>query len=60
MKLIIEIDLSNAAFDPCPNQEISNILMELGQDIMIDGPECKTIRDSNGNTCGKVKINRYA
>ena len=57
MKLKIEFNLDNAAFNPYPSEEIARILKELAGDI--EG--CRkaypiTIMDWNGNAIGTARL----
>lgn len=60
MDLKIEINLDNDVFAECPNDEICLLLQRIGRQFTcadipkdMDG---KTIKDTNGNTIGKIKI----
>ena len=55
MKLTIEIDMDNAAFDSAPEQEASRILEQIGNEI-IDGQTFGICRDVNDNITGKWDI----
>lgn len=59
-KLVIEIDMNNAAFDDDPRLEVLDILKRLCGRIDGDGAILvngeRILRDSNGNTCGHVGI----
>ena len=57
MKVKIEINCDNAAFDPSPIYEVSRILEDLVHRLrreMISSPE-KLLMDGNGNTVGKLE-----
>ena len=61
-KLIIELDLDGAAFDPEPGPEIARIITLLA-DTLRDLEDPKSyksseipLHDINGNTCGKVTL----
>ena len=60
MKLIIEIDMGNAAFDAWPCQEAARILRDLA--ARIDAPwlpeagDARKLYDVNGNSCGFAKV----
>ena len=63
MKLIIEIDTSNEAFDDAPGFEVARILRDLAGKLdtrsrqsLRDRAEDLSLRDSNGNTVGKVMV----
>lgn len=61
MKLRIEIDLDNAAFED-DREELPRLLMQItaqfrGRAI---GPISMTLRDSNGNTVGTVEVTDLA
>lgn len=57
MKYIVEIDLSNSAFNEHPGEEIARILNECANKVRYYSfQHDKTfypLRDINGNTCGK-------
>lgn len=60
-KLVIEIDLSGAAFADAPEVQVSAILdgvADMIQDYGIDttGAEGRPLRDVNGNVCGSVRL----
>lgn len=55
MKLKIEIDLDNAAFEPDANEEIARILGDLSGMRLYDESPIR-IRDNNGNTVGNLRI----
>jgi hypothetical protein len=64
MKILIEFDTENAAFDDQPDSELKNIFFHLKGDIvnymkgwvpMSSGVQCDWIRDSNGNRIGTMK-----
>ncbi len=64
MKVTIEIECDNAAFDPDPAQELGRILRDTGallQDQGVDGMprpgDSRPIRDINGNTVGSLTVN---
>lgn len=59
--ITITIDTENSAFDAQKGFEVARILRDLADRIQFDGnftPEVYThsLRDSNGNTVGGVKI----
>jgi hypothetical protein len=61
MKLVIELNLDNAAFESAPNLEAARILHGLATDIGRSGPDpldwgIWTLRDANGNRVGSVSI----
>ena len=61
MKIKIEIDLNNAAFQPGPGMELSRILGNLADRIQFWSDAGKILdpfklTDSNGNTVGKGKV----
>jgi len=58
MKLRIEIDLGNAAFDVVPENEVCRLLHEASVRVSEYGIQKAAGRllDINGNTCGKVEI----
>lgn len=60
MKLVIEIDMDNVAFDPDPSTEVARILGCLIERILRFSPQmdlaCNPrLRDINGNAVGSVK-----
>jgi len=55
MKIKIEINCDNAAFNDYPEFEISRILQELSRDIQGDFRDRKIV-DFNGNVVGKFNI----
>lgn len=57
MKLVIEIDLENDAFQgDLANEEIANILQRLVRDYQRGTAIERPLRDVNGNTVGHVGI----
>jgi len=60
MRLIIEIDLDGAAFEEVAGVEAGEILREIAYNMdnldLFPGMDWPTLRDSNGNTCGTVRI----
>ena len=57
MKLKIEIDMDNAAFDDSPAEEVKSILNTVVRSLYFVGvKETVTVRDSNGNTIGKATV----
>ena len=66
MKLLIEIDTENDAFQPNPAQELARILQKLAQNLIMSelnqslpmpGMWYETkIMDVNGNTVGMVSL----
>ena len=59
MKIIIEIDTDNAAFEENVGAEISRILRKLATDIDteedFDDGFSKPLNDINGNACGSIR-----
>lgn len=57
MRLIIEIEMDNAAFEDAATGELRTILSNLWQDapLVIEGQEV-FIYDSNGNRVGFAKV----
>jgi hypothetical protein len=61
MKVVIEIECDNAAFEDDPGLEVAKILLGLVNHlrncrVVIDGPgPVMKLRDSNGNTVGSCK-----
>lgn len=68
MRVIIEVECDNAAFDEYPIREIKRILLTCPKKILeqakrkpclCDAPEsADKLMDSNGNTVGFVKLER--
>ena len=56
MKVKIEIECSNAAFDDLPGVEVSRILEDLAENINFSGLEDGSIHDINGNTVGHIQV----
>lgn len=60
MKAIIEIDMDNAAFEDCANQELQRILEGVVEGLDEFGEtfyQSKGIlRDTNGNTVGTFRV----
>lgn len=59
MKITIEIECDNAAFEPHPQTEMSRILKDLAKLIQIkslSGIDGLKLRDYNGNTVGTVAV----
>ena len=58
MKLKLEINLDNAAFEESPDLEAANILSDLARRIREHGTASlsPTLRDTNGNTVGSWEI----
>tara|TARA_R100000315_G_C5148338_1_gene84931 strand:+ start:204 stop:410 length:207 start_codon:yes stop_codon:yes gene_type:complete len=59
MRIVIEINTNNSAFDDADGKEARRILSEVGD--MIDnhaylGPWNKNLKDINGNTVGSFKV----
>ena len=54
MKLKIEINMDNAAFEDNPEDEIRSILDDIYPEVM--NRRKVKLRDSNGNTVGHYKI----
>ncbi len=63
MKLTLEIEMDNAAFDQYAGDELSRIFQKIADKCeMLPGRanlsgESMEIRDSNGNKIGKLKFN---
>ncbi len=55
-RILIEIVTEGAAFDDRPGLEVADILRSLGATFARGGFPGEKLRDSNGNTCGSVKI----
>jgi hypothetical protein len=55
MKLKIEIDMDNSAFEDNPN-ELSEILADLAGSLKYRKFNDGSIRDSNGNTVGSWSV----
>lgn len=57
MKLKIEIDMDNAAFEEFPVGEVEAILRKAVSLLYFDGSkEVVVLRDRNGNTVGKATV----
>ncbi len=56
MKITIEIQCDNAAFDPESAVEVSRILGELSNRVGVNGITRRTLRDINGNSVGTMKV----
>lgn len=59
MRLIISIEMDNAAFDESPTAEVYRILCGLATRIAKDGAGAFApypLRDSNGNTVGFARV----
>jgi hypothetical protein len=57
MKLTIELDLDNAAFEDAPMTEAARILRRLATTLESYGPEHDSrLLDRNGNTVGYAKV----
>lgn len=55
--ITISIETGNAAFADSPASEIARILRDLAKRFERDGASsCLTLRDINGNRCGRVAI----
>jgi hypothetical protein len=58
-RITITIETGNAAFADRPATEIARILSELASDISGGGLEDgKKLRDTNGNWCGIVRVQK--
>lgn len=58
MKLIVTIDLDNAAFADDVPGEVKEVLSRLPLRLEM-GNRCDVLRDSNGNTCGSWEVGEY-
>lgn len=60
MKLKIEIEMNNAAFDPeigHAAHEVARILREYAEDLRVGNHGFnRTVRDANGNKVGEARI----
>jgi hypothetical protein len=59
MKLIVEIQMENAAFDPVNGGEAAHILSDLADAISDRDLDCTDkgrVMDSNGNSVGKWRV----
>lgn len=57
MKVLIEIDCDNAAFEPDWQDEVSRILKELAYKLRRVGlPEGLNLHDINGNKVGQMRV----
>lgn len=69
MRLVIEIDMDNAAFtdedngEPCQGPEVARILREYADRVDLAAPleegDNGRLRDYNGNTCGTWKVSAW-
>lgn len=55
MKIKIEINMDNAAFEDNPN-ELTEILANIGNRVGWHNLKEGTVRDSNGNVVGTYKV----
>ena len=55
-RITITIDTGNAAFDDSPAGEVALILRNLAAVFARQGIPPERLRDSNGNTCGSVRV----
>ena len=57
MKLRIEIEMDNAAFEHAPGEEAGRILADVAEHLRVDGPRYdRGLQDSNGNRVGFIKV----
>lgn len=56
MRLIIEIEMDNAAFEDDPGAEVVRILRTVPQKVDWRGANSAKLRDSNGNTVGFARV----
>lgn len=60
MKLKVEINLDNAAFEPDAGTEAARLLRQLANDIdgnrLAVAGSVKSLRDVNGNAVGKAQV----
>lgn len=58
MKMIITINMDNAAFDGEPGVEVSRILRKLADEYVESGCDLARykLRDINGNIVGRVEV----
>jgi len=59
MKLLIEIEMDNAAFEPCSGTECARILRKLAdriEDEQCTEGDVTPCRDINGNKVGKAEV----
>lgn len=56
MKLRIEIDLENAAFEDDPGAEIRCILRNVPRRLTLTEVDSVKLRDSNGNRVGSAEV----
>lgn len=58
MKILIEIECGNDAFQPYPGFEVARILTELSDKInpTLDVDDELSLFDKNGNNVGSVKV----
>ena len=60
MKLVIEIEMDNAAFDTGPEDEVGVILRNYCDNLLGFGDLDKVLRDTNGNTVGFAGVSYRA
>lgn len=57
MKLMIEIEMENAAFDEDPREELAAVLKRMLNSLRLyDGYEEVILRGTNGNTVGQAVL----
>ena len=56
MKLNIEINMDNAAFDECPELEITRIFNDLSKKFIRQGLVNRVILDANGSDVGQARF----
>lgn len=56
MRLIIEIEMDNAAFEDDPREEVEAVLLRCLRKISLAKADSVKLRDSNGNTVGFAKV----
>lgn len=62
MKMLLEIDLDNAAFESSGQLEVARILRKLAHDIEFGGqlsPNSIGLFDINGNKCGVCRVGHF-
>ena len=62
VKLKLEIQMDNAAFDPHPNTEVAAILRDLASKVQnydeLEPGYLRPLHDTNGNKIGYAKVTR--
>lgn len=56
MRLIVEIEMDNAAFEDDPREEVEAVLLRMLRKIDLIEADSVKLRDSNGNTVGTAEV----